>query len=476
MSKTPKDSHQGRALREILIALEEAGHRTCVLHGYKAYPEYIASDVEIVSDAPAQIPCLLSGHRVAAVVRARRFNGNYTDYRFILHKRYGADNVFLTFDASADYRLFGLLFFRGKEFLEACRPFKFFNVPPADLEFCSYLIRRILKGSLDQAQAQRLTELYREDPQGCAERLGGFFQQATARLIVDSANTGDWTPVRVRLDSIRRELLSRVVREQPLRFSLHRLGTLWRRLGKRLEFLVWPPGLMVTFLGVDGAGKSTVIPRVERDLSPAFAHTKRYHKRSFRSALNWMRPRQIGEYRPQARSAHSEESKFIHDPHTRPPRRLAASLAKLAFWWVDYGLLGYATDIYPSLARSTLVLFDRYYHDLIVDAKRYRYGGPMWAVQLVSRLIPRPDLVILLDAPPEVLYARKQEFPFAEARRQREAYLDLVKGLSNGYVIDASKPLDQVVAEAEQVILEYLARRTARRFGCSNARPQSSFP
>jgi thymidylate kinase len=151
-------------------------------------------------------------------------------------------------------------------------------------------------------------------------------------------------------------------------------------------------------------------------------------------------------------------------------------LAKLAFWWVDYGLLGYATDIYPSLARSTLVLFDRYYHDLIVDAKRYRYGGPMWAVQLVSRLIPRPDLVILLDAPPEVLYARKQEFPFAEARRQREAYLDLVKGLSNGYVIDASKPLDQVVAEAEQVILEYLARRTARRFGCSNARPQSSFP
>ncbi len=476
MTESLKDSHQGRALREILIALEEAGHRTCVLHGYKDYPEYVASDVEIVSDDPAQIPCLLSRHRVAAVVRARRFNGNFTDYRFILHKRYGADNVFLTLDASADYRLFGLLFFRGKEFLEARRPFKFFNVPPADLEFCSYLVRKILKGSLDQAQAQRLTELYREDPQGCAERLSRFFQQATARLIVDSANTGDWTPVRVRLDFIRRELLSRVVREQPLRFSLHRLGTLWRRLSKWLEFLVWPPGLMVTFLGVDGAGKSTVIPRVESDLSPAFARTKGYHKRSFRSALNWMRPRQKGEYRPQARSTHGEERRFIHDPHTRPPRRSAASLAKLAFWWLDYGLLGYATDIYPSLARSTLVLFDRYYHDLIVDAKRYRYGGPMWAVRLVSRLIPRPDLVILLDAPPEVLYARKQEFPFAEARRQREAYLDLVKGLSNGYVIDASKPLDQVVAEAEQIILEYLAKRSTRRFGCSNARPHSSLP
>jgi thymidylate kinase len=99
----------------------------------------------------------------------------------------------------------------------------------------------------------------------------------------------------------------------------------------------------------------------------------------------------------------------------------------------------------------------------------------MWAVKLVSRLIPRPDLVILLDAPPEVLYARKQEFPIAEARRQREAYLDLVKGLSNGYTIDASKPLDKVVVEAEQVILEYLAKRTARRFRCNNMRPHSPF-
>jgi thymidylate kinase len=140
------------------------------------------------------------------------------------------------------------------------------------------------------------------------------------------------------------------------------------------------------------------------------------------------------------------------------------SLAKLLFWWLDYTLLGYVIDVYPSLARSTLVLFDRYYHDLLVDAKRYRYGGPLWPIRLVGRLIPRPHLVILLDAPPEVLYARKQDATFAEVRRYREAYLDLVRGLSNGHIIDASKPLNEVIAEAEQIILDYLAERTARRF------------
>jgi thymidylate kinase len=121
-------------------------------------------------------------------------------------------------------------------------------------------------------------------------------------------------------------------------------------------------------------------------------------------------------------------------------------------------------DIYPSLARSTLVLFDRYYHDLLVDARRYRYGGPLWLILLVSRLIPRPDLVILLDASPEVLYARKQDATFAEVSRQREAYLEVVKGLSHGHIVDASKPLDAVVAESEQIVLDHLAKRAAHRF------------
>jgi thymidylate kinase len=77
-------------------------------------------------------------------------------------------------------------------------------------------------------------------------------------------------------------------------------------------------------------------------------------------------------------------------------------------------------------------------------------------------LIPRPHLVILLDAPPEVIQARKQEVSPEETARQREAYLKLVEEMPNGRVVDASKPLGNVIAEVEGIILDYMAARTAR--------------
>jgi len=82
----------------------------------------------------------------------------------------------------------------------------------------------------------------------------------------------------------------------------------------------------------------------------------------------------------------------------------------------------------------------------------------------VGWFIPRPQLVILLDAPPEVLYSRRRELPFEEITRQREAYLELTRNLPNGHVVDASKLLDEVVVRVEQLILDYMAERTARRF------------
>lgn len=453
-----KDMHKGELFRDIAIALERVGHKMCVLHGYVSYPERIGSDIDAISENPAQIARILSEQKVALVVQASRWNA--TEYTYVLCRQYANGPVFIDLDVSADYRLHGRLFYSGKEFLEASRPFKFFRVPSADLEFGGYLIRRLMKRSLNEDQSQRLTELYEEDPAGCERQLERFFPKADAEFIARSARSGDWERVRERIEPLRRELLDKTERDQPLRRSwLSRLGAPWRRL----KPILWPTGLMVAFLGVDGAGKSTVIARIARDLDPAFRDTKHYHKRSFPSIRQWTE-RYRARHRPDEHvPVHEDANVTVHSPHALPPRRLLASLAKLGFIWLDYTVLGYVIDIYPRLVRGTLVLFDRYYHDLLVDAKRYRYGGPLWLARAVGQLFPRTQLVILLDAPPEVLYSRRQEFPFEEIVRQREAYLEEVKSLPNGYVVDASKPLDEVVARVEQIILGYMDERTSRR-------------
>jgi len=159
----------------------------------------------------------------------------------------------------------------------------------------------------------------------------------------------------------------------------------------------------------------------------------------------------------------------VTDPHVQPLRGPISSLIKLAYWWIEY-TLGYLMNVYPRLAHSTLVLFDRYYHDVLVDAKRYRYGGSLWLAHLTGKIIPRPHLVILLDAPPQVLFARKQEVPFEEVNRQREKYVNLVRNLHSGHMVDASKPLEEVVSEVEKIILDYMAARTAYRMGLSEKR------
>jgi thymidylate kinase len=107
-------------------------------------------------------------------------------------------------------------------------------------------------------------------------------------------------------------------------------------------------------------------------------------------------------------------------------------------------------------------LFDRYYDDLLADSKRYRYGGPMWLARLVGRFIPKPDLFFFLDLPAEVAHARKPEVSLEEAKRLREHYLKLALSVPNVHVVDASRPLEEVVAEVEKIILRYLAARTEK--------------
>lgn len=205
-------------------------------------------------------------------------------------------------------------------------------------------------------------------------------------------------------------------------------------------------GVMLALLGTDGSGKSSVIMQLIFPPLPGFQRTKYIH------------------LRPRLGFKTTEKATPVTDPHRKASRSSPTSIAKILYLLFDYGV-GYVLKVLPLLMQSTLVVFDRYYHDILVDPKRYRYGGPMRLARWVGKMIPKPDLFILLDAPPEILQVRKQEVAFEETARQREAYLEFVRGMKNGVVVDASIPLDEVVAEVNRVILDFMAKRTKKRLG-----------
>jgi thymidylate kinase len=214
-------------------------------------------------------------------------------------------------------------------------------------------------------------------------------------------------------------------------------------------------GLDVVFLGPDGAGKSTVIEGVRGQLAEAFSGV---FLQTVAPSLSQLRD---GSYRTRTTNHADPRAAF---PHQFPPQPLLLSLVKAAYWLVYY-VLGYHVTVRPALARASLVLHHRYLVDVLVDPRRYRYGGPEWVLRLLWRLTPKPDLVILLDAPPEVIRARKTELPTAEIGRQRAAYLSLVESMTNGHVLDAAHRPERTIREATDLVLRFMAQRTARQLG-----------
>ena len=202
----------------------------------------------------------------------------------------------------------------------------------------------------------------------------------------------------------------------------------------------------IVILGVDGSGKSSVLSQLEERFAAAsFAGVKVIHRRpGVVYSANDKRGGPVTHY-------------------SKPAHGLVKSAVKLGAMVLDW-LFGYWGDLVHQRARGYLIFSDRHsLLDLLVDPLRYRYSGPTWLVRLAIRCAPMPDLVLLLDAPVGVLQARKQELTPAEASRQRQAYLALIETLPNSRIIDASKPLNQVVATAEEIISTYVDTLSHRR-------------
>jgi thymidylate kinase len=271
--------------------------------------------------------------------------------------------------------------------------------------------------------------------------IARFVRGPEGSQIVRMASANDWTAMSESIEPFRDAML----RSRKETFA-EKLSELPRSALGVLRRIVQPTGCWIAFMGPDGSGKSLVLNAVGHEFAPSFRTIRHFH----------MRPRLIG------RRATNQGP--VTDPHGQPPRGALASIAKVVDLWLDY-ILGYLFRILPGLVRTELVLFDRCFYDLLVDSRRIRYGGPPWLLRTAARMAPGPDLVILLDAPPEVLRARKQEVSPSEVARQRAAYVELARSLRSAVVVNAAQPAEDVIHDAVAAIMDHLSRRTKKRLG-----------
>ncbi len=180
-------------------------------------------------------------------------------------------------------------------------------------------------------------------------------------------------------------------------------------------------GALAVVLGPDGSGKTTLIDAVVQGLGPLGFKSERVYFGATspllptKRLLRWLRHGRRHEAEQAERRVQNREtsktdlSYFLGTIHTMLDQ------------WLRYWVL-----TRPKLARSRILLCDRYFYDaLATPAPRGLKGVLDW---LALKLTPRPDIVFVLTDSPEAIYARKPELSVAEIARQQRHYDRLLDG------------------------------------------------
>jgi hypothetical protein len=87
-----------------------------------------------------------------------------------------------------------------------------------------------------------------------------------------------------------------------------------------------------------------------------------------------------------------------------------------------------------------LVLLDRFPQDALLPGGTDSSRGGRLNLALALRLSPPADLVLLLDAPGALMFARKGEHSPELLESRRQAYLALMRQFEHTGVLDATQP------------------------------------
>jgi len=189
--------------------------------------------------------------------------------------------------------------------------------------------------------------------------------------------------------------------------------------------------VLITFSGLDGAGKSTLIDFLQRALERERRPVVVLHLNDqvgVYAALRWLRDRARGRRGADlAPGAPDPRSQKLQRPAAGGWRgrwnRLRTGLLwnkplRRALFPVDL-LVFVCYRAYLEKVRGRVLIMDRYFYDTLVDVANGR--DHLWS-RVLARLTPRPTVPVFLDISPEESFRRKREFSIEYLRSRADAY------------------------------------------------------
>jgi len=159
-------------------------------------------------------------------------------------------------------------------------------------------------------------------------------------------------------------------------------------------------GFIITFSGVDGAGKTTVIENI-----------------AFRIEKQFRKPVVVLRHRPSILPILSVWTKGKVKAHlssvSNLPRQgtngsFLSSLLRFFYYYLDY-LIGQFVIYFKYIFKGYIVIYDRYYFDFINDSKRSNIVLPKSISTIGYRFLLKPKFNFFLFADAKTILKRKQE-------------------------------------------------------------------
>ena len=199
---------------------------------------------------------------------------------------------------------------------------------------------------------------------------------------------------------------------------------------------------LISFSGIDGAGKSTQIARLQQALQQAGYRHELITFWDDVVALKGLREDVGYKVFKGDRGVGSPEQPIRRrDKDVQSP---LVTAARMVFYFLDTLSLRRAVravSVGNSGAAADVVVFDRYIYDELANLPLNRIWARLY-IALLLHLTPKPDAAFVLDADPDAAFRRKPEYSLEFLHVNRKAYIDLADAA--GISVIAAGPVELV--------------------------------
>lgn len=211
----------------------------------------------------------------------------------------------------------------------------------------------------------------------------------------------------------------------------------------------------LALVGADGSGKTTVGTNLADDPPVPLKYIYMgLNIESSNVALPWSKlflRLKLAKYRRDAKRRGITDPGFVsthHTEHRSIDRGRITSALRLFNRLAETAYRHIVSAVYQR--RGFLVLYDRHFLFDAATATRHRQMSDRIYSWCVRHVFPKPTAVLFLDAPAEVLFARKGEGSVDYLERKRKAYVAQGASVRSFIRIDVERPLPEVIADVRR--------------------------